>query len=263
MDYDSSHLICFSPTHSSHLIGESIIRGLSTEHASETDLTYEGVAQPLQLGRELTVIAVPVYGGRVAETALERMELIQGNQTPVILVVVYGNRDYDDALLELKDWSCSHGFWPVAAGAFIGEHSYSRDNFPIAAHRPDEQDLAEALAFGKQVRHLLEEAECLSRLGELGVKGNYPYKVKGPKTPQAPLTDQSRCTLCGFCVEICPVQAICQKEEIVTDAGVCIKCCACVKQCPGQARIFNTPYTEMLFKNFTTRRAPELYFSGR
>ena len=100
----------------------------------------------------------------------------------------------------------------------------------------------------------------LNTLGELKVKGGFPYKMKGPKTPQAPVTLVDLCTRCGFCIEICPVQAIRLEEEIVSDPESCIKCCACVKQCPSQARIFDTPYTDMLFKNFSARREPELYF---
>ena len=210
--------------------------------------------------KSITVIAVPVYGGRIAETALQRMEMIRGNDSPAIPVVVYGNRDYDDALLELTDWCIAHGFKPIAGAAFIGEHSYSRSDRPIAALRPDESDLQIALEFGKTIKTLLEKMPALQNLPALSVKGNYPYKTKGPKTPQAPLTVTELCTQCGFCIEICPVQAIHLEKEIVSDAETCIKCCACVKQCPNEARIFDTPYTDMLYKNFSARREPELFY---
>ncbi len=260
MEYDFAHLICFSPTHSSHMVGETIMRGLYVDNASETDLTYEGRVGALDIHKTITVIVVPVYGGRIAETALERMKDIHGYDSPAVPVVVYGNRDYDDALLELRDWCNEHGFVPVAAAAFIGEHSYSRPDRPIAAHRPDEDDLQKALQFGQQIRNNLLGMNDLNTLGELKVKGGFPYKMKGPKTPQAPVTLVDLCTRCGFCIEICPVQAIRLEEEIVSDPESCIKCCACVKQCPSQARIFDTPYTDMLFKNFSARREPELYF---
>ena len=260
MEYEDSHLICFSPTHSSHMIGETIMRGLYTENSEDTDLTYEKPNAPLELCRTVTISVVPVYGGRIAETALERMKDIRGMESPAIPVVVYGNRDYDDALLELRDWCVEHGFVPVAGAAFIGEHSYSRIDRPIAAHRPDEEDLAAAMQFGQRVQKYLSGLTGLQQVGDLQVKGNFPYKVKGPKTPQAPVTNERLCTQCGFCIEICPVQAIRLEEEMISDAEICIKCCACVKQCPSQARIFDTPYTDMLFKNFSARRAPELFF---
>lgn len=37
--------------------------------------------------------------------------------TPAIAVCVYGNRDYDDALIELKDAIEANGFKTVAAAA--------------------------------------------------------------------------------------------------------------------------------------------------
>ena len=78
MTYDYAHLICFSPTHSSHMIGETVLQGLGTGHVSETDLTYEKPEENLTIHSGITVIVVPVYGGRIAETALERMEGIYG-----------------------------------------------------------------------------------------------------------------------------------------------------------------------------------------
>lgn len=260
MEYNFSHLICFSPTHSSHMIGEVIMRGLFTENSEETDLTYDKPAQPLVVRKAITVIVMPVYGGRIAETALERMKDIRGENSLAVPVVVYGNRDYDDALLELRDWCIAHDFIPVAGAAFIGEHSYSRPDRPIAAHRPDEHDLQIALEFGREIKRWLHTLTNRSEWGELKVKGNFPYKAKGPKTLQTPLTDTGLCSQCGFCIEICPVQAIRLEEEIVSNAETCIKCCACVKQCPAEARIFDTPYTDMLFKNFSNRREPELFY---
>lgn len=261
MEYDFSYLICFSPTHSSHLIGESIIRELHAEHVIETDITYEKPEEEMVICNAVAVIVAPVYGGRVAETALERMENIRGKNSLAIPVVVYGNRDYDDALLELTDWCIAHGFTPFAAAAFIGEHSYSRPERPIAAFRPDEKDLRLAQEFGQKIYRQIRQLSPTQQF-KLNVKGNFPYKVKGPKTLQAPETVAENCTQCGFCIEICPVKAIRLEEEIISDAELCIKCCACVKQCPNQARIFDTPYTDLLFKNFSTPREPELFFAG-
>ena len=78
-------------------------------------------------------------------TAMERIRMFKGNATPVIPVVVYGNRDYEDALKELSDALSAQGFVPVSAGAFIGEHSYSRKDMPIAAGRPDKRRFVESI----------------------------------------------------------------------------------------------------------------------
>ena len=56
MTYDYAHLICFSPTHSSHMIGETVLQGLGTGHVSETDLTYEKPEENLTIHSGITVI---------------------------------------------------------------------------------------------------------------------------------------------------------------------------------------------------------------
>lgn len=258
--HTSVHLVCFSPTHSSHIIGEQVIKGMEMEDWSETDLTYHDLASPLHLKNTVVIITVPVYGGRVAETAMERLEQVWGEQSLAIPVVVYGNRDYEDALLELRDWCLHHGFTPIAAAAFIGEHSYSRPDRPIAAGRPDENDQEVAHHFGSQIRQLLNQLPSPENIPTLQVKGNYPYKQKGPHTPQAPLTLTECCSGCGFCASICPTEAITIVENIAhSDINRCIKCCACVKQCPTEARQFDTPFTDYLFQNFSTPKKPELY----
>ena len=211
-------------------------------------------------GNELVIVAVPVYGGRVAETAMDRIRMFKGNATPVIPVVVYGNRDYEDALKELSDALSAQGFVPVSAGAFIGEHSYSRKDMPIAAGRPDKDDLLKASEFGSEILKKLDNVSTLTDLQPLEVKGNFPYKVKGPSTPQAPVTDEDLCTQCEYCIDVCPVAAISIVDDrMFSDPSLCIKCCACVKECPEGARTFDTPYTAMLHKNFSARREPELF----
>ena len=99
----------------------------------------------------LAIIVVPVYGGRVAPLAMERLQNIRGLDTPTVLVVVYGNRAYEKALMELDAFALPHGLKVIAGATFIGEHSYSTDEHPIAAGRPNDSDLALATEFGKKI----------------------------------------------------------------------------------------------------------------
>src|SRR6056297_3543569 len=94
---------------------------------------------------DLVIFGVPVYSGRVPDLLLEYFNKIKGNNTKAVFVVVYGNRDYDDALLELKDIFENNGFENIASAAFIGEHSYTKK---VAKNRPDEKDIKTALNFG-------------------------------------------------------------------------------------------------------------------
>lgn len=259
MQYKSVHLIYFSPTHTSAKIAYAIAEGMGLNAFSESDITYEK-SDPISVEDELTVVAVPVYGGRVAETAMDRLQMFRANHAPVIPVVVYGNRDYEDALRELCDTLKEKGFIPIAAAAFVGEHSYSRKEMPIAAGRPDAEDLIKATAFAKEALSKLARLECLEKMEPLLVKGNFPYRVKTPSKPQVPVVDYTLCTQCEYCIDICPTGAISLPEdEIVSDPALCVKCCACVKECPEEARTFDTPYTAMLHKNFSARREPEWF----
>ena len=128
---NGTRLIFFSPTHTSAKIARAIGEGIGMGRRMETDLTLDEQTSPIEMNGELCVIAVPVYGGRVAATALQRLQRLKGNGSPAILVVVYGNRDYEDALLELRNTAVQLGFVPLTAGAFIGEHSFSTPELPM------------------------------------------------------------------------------------------------------------------------------------
>ena len=71
----------------------------------------------------MAVIAVPSYGGRVPGTAAGRLGAIRGNGARAVLVCVYGNRAYEDTLVELQDIAKQAGFRVTAAVAAVAEHS--------------------------------------------------------------------------------------------------------------------------------------------
>lgn len=260
MHYKNIHLIYCSPTHTSARIARAIAEGMGGTTRRESDITHR-TPDPEELVADVVAIfAVPVYAGRVAPVALERLHFFKGNNTPAIAAVLYGNRDYDDALLELADTLATQGFAILAAGAFIGEHSFSRPGFPVAEGRPDEEDIALAIQFGKDASKKLEAAASPEVLPELAIRGNRPYKTPGKSTPQSPTWNASLCTFCDTCVNSCPVSAISLKgDDLRSDPVRCIKCCACVKECPTGALAFDTPFTAVLAKNFAARKQPELF----
>jgi ferredoxin len=261
MTYNKAYIIYFSPTRTSVKVATAVAEAFQAGEIEEIDLTYETPATAHLLQDAIAFVAVPVYGGRVAETALERLKQIKAQNCLAVPIVLYGNRDYEDALLELTNLCITQGFKPFSAAAFIGEHSYSIPTMPIALNRPDAEDLKIATTWGKTMREQLLTYASPQSLPTLQVKGNYPYKAKGTPTPATPITVEDLCTQCEHCIEICPTSAIelNQAWEIESDPAKCIKCCACVKECPQAARIFDTPYTALLFNKFKAHRMPEIF----
>lgn len=261
-NYQTTHIVFFSPTQTSAKVARAIAEGIGMPRCIETDLTYDDDTTDIQIEDALTIVAAPVYGGLISETGLKRIQRLKGKNAPVIVVAVYGNRDYEDALVQLRDTLATNGFTPFGAGAFIGEHSYSRpaEGMPIAQGRPDTSDLGKAQQFGIDCLHKLTSTP-VEKLSDFFVKGNVPYKVLTHGTPTCPESTED-CCACGECIDLCPTHAITLNDEgqIVTDVNECIRCCACVKGCPIGARIYNTPYTAKLFQNFPNRREPEVFF---
>lgn len=240
----------FSPTGTTYQVAVSIAEGFSCP-VTEMDLSNPDCNA--QLGDNTVLLAVaPVYGGRIPAVALERLSRLQGKGQKAVAVVVYGNREFDDALLELKNALTSNGFQVVAAAAFIAEHSIVRS---IAAGRPDEKDRAIARTFGADV------AEKLETLTTVEVPGNDPYVPVKPSAFHPKASDA--CVQCGQCAEQCPVGAIPMENPNETLDDVCINCMRCIKVCPVQARALPAPFvadaTKMLNEKAAGYKLPQLF----
>lgn len=204
--------------------------------------------------KDVAVISVPCYGGRVPAVAIERLSKLNGAGGRAVLICVYGNRAYDDALLELKDVVDQIGFRVIAAVAGVAEHSIARQ---FATGRPDGQDAAKLSDFANQIFHKLSVAD----VSEPTVPGNRPYKKAGrvgivPK----PTKD---CNQCGQCARECPMQAIDNDDSGNVDKQACISCMRCISVCPRSARkaspVMCFVTGQMLKKECSKRKEPELY----
>ena len=200
---------------------------------------------------DMTIIAVPSYNGRVPSTAANRIAKIKGNGAKTILVCVYGNRAYEDTLVELQDIAEQAGFKIVAA---IAEHSIAHR---YTANRPDKDDYDRLKAFAVKIVEKLIRNDFSTPT----IPGNRPYhKVAGaaivPKATKA-------CTKCDLCASKCPVGAIDKNNPTKVDKEVCISCMRCVTACPHQARKVNGLLlgivNMMLKKECTIRKECELY----
>ena len=228
------NLVYFSPTNGTEIILKTIsnsFEGISIEEYNISKV--KELSKKVFKSDELVIFGVPVYSGRVPDVAMERIRFFFGENTLAVLVAVYGNRHYDDTLLEMKNFAIENGFKPIAAGSFLSRHSFSTKEFPIAENRPDKHDLEITNNFGKDILKKIKK----NNLNEISVPGNFPYKEKTSKIDKNPSTIEDKCTKCGKCKETCPVNAIEINDTVETNSDLCIKCMACVKVCPVEARL--------------------------
>lgn len=194
---------------------------------------------------DLVVFGSPVYAGRVPNVLLPYLkEKVKGCGALAVPVVLFGNRNFDDGLIELRNILTDDGFCCVAAGGFVGEHSFSRT---LGAGRPDAADLAEMDAFAaaaaeKVAALIAAPEEPVSVRGETPIRPYYtPRDRQG--TPinilkVKPKTAPDKCSGCGLCAAICPMGSI-DPNDPAAVTGICIKCCACVKGCPTGAKYYD------------------------
>ena len=252
--------ICFSPTGSTEKISDVFTQKFSLP-CEKCDLTLlNGSWKNLSLdSKSLAVISVPVYGGRVPFPAAERILKIKAQNTPAVLLVVYGNRAYDDALLELYDLTSKAGFKVVAAAAFVAEHSLMHS---LAAGRPDQSDRQKEEDFAQRVEEKLKYALDEIVLSPSILKGNFPY-VSYSGIALKPKCDEKVCVKCGICSKLCPVGAISVEKPFVTNYDVCFSCMRCLKVCPHQARFLDREMLaakeKIFYEKFSERKEPEIF----
>lgn len=119
--------IVFSPTGGTKKVADCLTDTLEGD-VTTIDLTdSKQDFHAVSLTKEdVAVISVPSYGGRVPAVAVERLGMVHGNDARTVLVCVYGNRAYEDTLVELEDAAKQAGFQVIAAVAAIAEHSIAR-----------------------------------------------------------------------------------------------------------------------------------------
>lgn len=251
---------------------EKIIKTIAGEIAAETGaeiLTYDFTLPAARetfpkLGPDdMVVFGLPTYAGRLPNLMLPYLQSISGGGALAVPVVTFGNRAFDNSLIELRNILEYHGFHTIAGGAFSCEHSFSHI---LGAGRPDADDIKDASDFGRNVAAKLCEISEHQLPPPVLVDGDSEAGYYQPRDRKGTFIDirkvkpmtNDKCIKCGLCARTCPMGAI-DHENVYNVPGKCIKCCSCYKKCPVGAKYFENPdfiyHKEELETMYGDRRA--------
>ena len=265
------YALYFSPSGS---VGRTV-RAMAMAAAKELSVPFECIDLTLPKARqrtyafgpgELVFLGTPTYAGRVPNKLAPWLAAsVLGAGALGVSAVCFGNRSFDDALIELWRMMQDQGFQMCGAAAVAARHAFTD---ALAPGRPDEQDMQAVRAFACQAARKAADGGPFE---PLAVPGQDPptayYTPLGADGQPArflkakPETDMARCTGCGLCAAICPMGSIPAERPGETE-GICIKCHACVRMCPRGARRFTDPaflsHRQMLTEHYT-RPAENLF----
>ncbi len=265
--------VYFSPTGNA----KKVIKTMAKKAAECLGVTMEAFDFTLPENREgvvsfesddLVFFSTPVYAGRIPNKMLPYVQsAFEGNGALAVPVSVFGNRNFDNGLIELRNELELHGFHTIAAAGIPTEHVFSSR---LATGRPDADDLVKIAEFGEKVAKKVSEMTEIP--AKIEVRGDDPvtayYTPLGTDGKPAvflkakPKTDPEKCTKCGICATVCPMGSI-PKDAPDTCTGICIKCHACIKACPTGAKYLDDAaflsHVEMLKQNYTRRAEAEWF----
>lgn len=247
------YTITFSPTGTSIKVAAQIAGAFDLEK-KVIDLCEE-LSEKIQMTHEdVGIFSVPCYGGRIPRPVADRLSYIHGKKTPAIVCATFGNRAFEDALLELADCVEANGFQVIAGCAVVGEHNIMHC---FGRGRPDSLDLEEIHGFAVKAA----QKAMYSKTDRPIFPGNHPYKERHPSAMPI-LVDQKSCVNCGICAAKCPMKAI-SSDSLHTDETLCINCMRCIQICPQKSRSLPeqlvSDLTQRLYDACKGRKANEFY----
>ncbi|MCU0822300.1 MAG: 4Fe-4S binding protein [Spirochaetes bacterium] len=244
-------ILCFSPTNTTRIICNAIVSGMGSDKPLMLDITLPDTrAEIIANGNTILdkidhlIVGAPVYSGKLPLQAIECLKTFNGTGKTSTAIVVYGNRDYGISLYHMIEILSKNYFNVIAAGTFIGQHSYS-DIVPVAMGRPDKSDIEKARKFGTQILHAIKPLN----LNDIPLKIDKHSKSKKYFSIK-PSYNKKLCIKCGKCAKVCPSGILSSDTGKYLDRSAkknCIGCMACVNNCKPEARILKvSPIVQMI-----------------
>lgn len=221
--------IFFSPTGSTKEVADLIASEFSCLN-DEVDISRQDFDAYICKEDEIYIIAAPTYSSRIGRIVSEKLARVESKGARAICLVTYGNRGFDDSLLELGDICLDRGFNVIAGLAASTEHNIFRD---LTEDRPDKEDREELRGFSRKIIGKIESGD--KSLPSL--PGSRPYMDMVVSSLRPEVND--RCIKCFVCARSCPLEAIPMDDPTLTDDDACIACMRCIKICPSGARGLN------------------------
>jgi len=252
-------VLYFSPTNTTKKICKAIAFGMGVKDPVDLNITNPDFRAKLTSNPNAIldnidhlIIGAPVYSGKLPKQVMECLKSISGNEKECTAVVVYGNRDYGIALYHLVEILSDNHFNVVAAGTFIGQHSYS-DIIPVAIGRPDKSDLEKAYNLGSES---MNTSNYLS-LEDIPVQQDM-FSRSESYNPIQPVFKSEKCTHCRICSIRCPMNIISPETGNWLNQEAkkqCIGCTACVSSCKDKARIVRANFGMRLILKTILKKA--------
>jgi ferredoxin len=260
-----SQTIFFSPTNSTLKITTTITDALNFEKLQDLNLTFPSKRKIENIGAEadILIFGAPVYVGKIPSMIIPTIKNMIGKNRWIIPIAVYGNARKGNTLSEMIYFFRKQGFKILAAASFIGEHSFTSDDFKLAENRPDYNDLRLARNFGQEIRKKLESSPNeIEKVGQKPDISQLNSEYGARKLIDIIRAHDENCNRCMGCWSICPTEAI-DMITLEINEDECIRCCACVKCCKFDVReiiITMTPETKDIFMEFSKiRKEPEFF----
>ncbi len=236
----SVRAVYFSPTGTTRAVVKAAAEGTGLSDIRYSDLTTPGLRSEFvpDVSEDLLIIGMPVYEEHIPKIAAERLYRLSAPERPVLIISVYGNVGYGMSLKDLEGFCVTSGACVYAAGAFIGEHSFSSGNISPGAERPSDADLEEARKLGDLFAQKAASGKKAGLDSSL-IPGKLPLTARILPEGSAsmftkPPVINSLCNSCGICRMACPSGAI--RADFSIDEALCLRCFACVRKCRRTAR---------------------------